>query len=122
YTEYYADGRASGPPPPGRFATCGDSAKVLTAARRRAHREAGGNGAGAARGRGSAGRASPCQGEARGFESRRPLGEPGRPERPGAWIRWRGRAARQRPAKPSTRVQIPSPPLMREARAVSSVG
>ena len=27
-----------------------------------------------ARGRGSAGRASPCQGEGRGFESRRPLG------------------------------------------------
>src|SRR3954452_20355832 len=26
------------------------------------------------RGRGSAGRASPCQGEGRGFESRRPLG------------------------------------------------
>src|SRR5690606_27177070 len=27
------------------------------------------------RGRGSVGRASPCQGEGRGFESRRPLGE-----------------------------------------------
>src|SRR5690606_17896550 len=25
-------------------------------------------------------------------------------------LRWRGREARQRPAKPSTRVQIPSPP------------
>jgi hypothetical protein len=30
----------------------------------------------AARGRGSAGRASPCQGEGRGFESRRPLEVP----------------------------------------------
>src|SRR3954464_13224637 len=29
------------------------------------------------RGRGSAGRASPCQGEGRGFESRRPLGTRG---------------------------------------------
>ena len=33
---------------------------------------------GAVRGRGSVGRASPCQGEGRGFESRRPLGGAGR--------------------------------------------
>src|ERR671933_1339839 len=38
--------------------------------------------------------------------------------------RWSGREARQRPAKPSTRVQIPSPPLRPRlrARAISSVG
>ncbi len=80
-------------------------------------------------GRGSAGRASPCQGEGRGFESRRPLGEGlalGNPAgvdllfgtgctrdvSPGwessTW--WSGREARQRTANPCTRVQIPSPP------------
>ena len=65
-------------------------------------------------GRGSAGRASPCQGEGRGFESRRPLGEGlvrGR-----FFNRWSGREARQRTANPCTRVQIPSPP-----RAVGAV-
>ena len=70
------------------------------------------------RGRGSAGRASPCQGEGRGFESRRPLGTSGAGRETGARVRWSGREARQRPAKPSTRVQIPSPPrLLRGARA-----
>ena len=59
------------------------------------------------RGRGSVGRASPCQGEGRGFESRRPLGGDSRLI---GLTRWSGREARQRPAKPSTRVQIPSPP------------
>ncbi len=59
------------------------------------------------RGRGSVGRASPCQGEGRGFESRRPLGCL---EASSGLTRWSGREARQRPAKPSTRVQIPSPP------------
>jgi hypothetical protein len=62
-------------------------------------------------GRGSVGRASPCQGEGRGFESRRPLGE-------GLTLstieigscRWSGREARQRTANPCTRVQIPAPP------------
>ena len=64
------------------------------------------------RGRGSAGRASPCQGEGRGFESRRPLGTSGAGRETGARVRWSGREARQRPAKPSTRVQIPSPPRL----------
>ena len=64
------------------------------------------------RGRSAAGSASPCQGEGRGFESRRPL------ERPrGFW--WSGREARQRPAKPSTRVRIPSPP--RSTGAIGAV-
>ncbi len=60
------------------------------------------------------GRASPCQGEGRGFESRRPLG--GRHSRPAfRSLRtevsgWSGREARQRPAKPYTWVRIPSPP------------
>lgn len=58
-------------------------------------------------GRGSVGRASPCQGEGRGFESRRPLGE-GLSTYP--HFRWSGREARQRTANPYTRVQIPSPP------------
>ncbi len=56
-------------------------------------------------GRSAAGSASPCQGEGRGFESRRPLARS-----PNGDSRWRGREARQRPAKPCTRVQIPSPP------------
>src|ERR671928_1092774 len=64
------------------------------------------------RGRGSVGRASPCQGEGRGFESRRPLGTSGAGRETGARVRWSGREARQRPAKPSTRVQIPSPPRL----------
>lgn len=59
-------------------------------------------------GRGSVGRASPCQGEGREFESRRPLGD--------SSTRWSGREARQRTANPCTRVQIPSPP-----RAVGAV-
>ena len=64
-------------------------------------------------GRGSVGRASPCQGEGREFESRRPLGdfvspEPARRGKPPS--RWSGREARQRTANPCTRVQIPSPP------------
>ena len=54
------------------------------------------------------GRASPCQGEGRGFESRRPLGVArGFGDRV-PW--WSGREARQRTANPCTRVQIPSPP------------
>ena len=56
------------------------------------------------------GRASPCQGEGRGFESRHPLGTSGADREISARVRWSGREARQRPAKPSTRVQIPSPP------------
>ena len=68
-------------------------------------------GAEAARGRGSVGRASPCQGEGRGFESRRPLGASLGQSRRGARLpRWSGREARQRTANPCTRVQIPSPP------------
>ena len=54
------------------------------------------------------GRASPCQGEGRGFESRRPLGG-SRPIH-----RWVGREARQRTANPFTRVQIPYPPQHRQ--------
>src|SRR5215208_6384851 len=74
----------------------------------------------AQRGRGSAGRASPCQGEGRGFESRRPLGASLAQAPWGAvfptftWVSsapwWSGREARQRTANPCTRVQIPSPP------------
>ena len=83
-------------------------------------------------GRGSAGRASPCQGEGRGFESRRPLGCAGRrlarrwPSTvidylvaplqaglPGGMAEW----LRQGPAKPCTRVRFPLPP-----RALSSAG
>ena len=56
------------------------------------------------RGRSAVGSASPCQGEGRGFESRRPL------ERPVGFFWWSGREARQRTANPCTRVQIPSPP------------
>src|SRR3954469_19747676 len=66
----------------------------------------------AQRGRGSVGRASPCQGEGRGFESRRPLGTRALVDQTGARVRWSGREARQRPAKPCTRVQIPSPPRL----------
>ncbi len=67
-------------------------------------------------GRGSVGRASPCQGEGRGFESRRPLSEVRMPLRHapcGGVAEW----LRQGPAKPCTRVRFPSPP-----RAISSAG
>ena len=38
-----------------------------------------------------------------------------------AWnLRWSGREARQRPAKPSTRVQIPSPPRAPHERAIGA--
>ncbi len=65
------------------------------------------------RGCSAVGSASPCQGEGREFESRHPL-ECGdllskiTPWGNHTW--WRGRAARHRPAKPFTRVRIPSPP------------
>ena len=49
-------------------------------------------------------RAPPCQGGGREFESRHPLAEQA------PW--WGGRVVRQRPAKPSTRVRLPSPPQM----------
>ena len=62
------------------------------------------------------GSASPCQGEGREFESRHPLECIGI----GPCVRfqfvwyepnwWIGREARQRPAKPLTRVRIPYPP------------
>jgi Bacterial regulatory proteins, gntR family len=86
-------------------------------------------------GRGSAGRASPCQGEGRGFESRRPLGGaaarhltsahwdtsarrgPGQTGTPGTKAAEEARSCggvaewlRQGPAKPCTRVRFPSPP------------
>src|SRR5438105_13274349 len=60
-------------------------------------------------GRGSVGRASPCQGEGRGFESRRPLWKVRMPLRHapcGGVAEW----LRQGPAKPCTRVRFPSPP------------
>ena len=60
------------------------------------------------RGCGSVGRASPCQGEGRGFESRHPLAN-GNPSF-SCVARWVGREARQRPAKPYTRVRVPYPP------------
>ena len=60
------------------------------------------------------GSASPCQGEGREFESRHPLSE----DLP--LKRWSGREARQRPAKPCTRVQIPSSPLA-PRRAIGAV-
>src|SRR4249920_525540 len=73
---------------------------------------------GVMRGRGSPGTASPCQGEGRGFESRRPLGASLAQSLWGAvFPRWSGREARQRTANPCTRVQIPSPP-----RAIGAVG
>ena len=92
-------------------------------------------------GRGSAGRASPCQGEGRGFESRRPLGGAGRrlakfattpdclggsagtsarsPSRRaagGGMAEW----LRQGPAKPCTRVRFPLPPRGRLAQRESA--
>ena len=108
------------------FATRPGSATVLFARRahyggRQLHR--------LARGRGSVGRASPCQGEGRGFESRRPLGDAehrrvrstavlGIHGEPSTWRfgcrkSFRGGVAewfRQGPAKPCTRVRFPSPP------------
>ena len=68
------------------------------------------------RGRSSVGRASPCQGEGRRFESGRPLWErrlrrSSEAPFPLIWhTRWVGRVVRQRPAKPCTRVRIPYPP------------
>ncbi len=44
-----------------------------------------------------------------------------RPRGPGP-PRWSGREARQRPAKPCTRVQIPSPPRRSPPRAIGAVG
>ena len=79
------------------------------------------------------GSASPCQGEGREFESRHPLGgtsriPTGRTVHP-RWSsqhRWGGREARQRPAKPCTRVRIPSPPrterTLRERRPARAIG
>ena len=77
-------------------------------------------------GRSAVGSASPCQGEGRGFESRRPLGRGSGFLTCGpSW--WDGREARQRPAKPCTRVRIPFPPRgttrsARTVRAISSAG
>ena len=81
------------------------------------------------------GRASPCQGEGRGFESRRPLGVPGAVSRadvvstalrypgrlpwresPGGMAEW----LRQGPAKPCTRVRFPLPPRGRLAQRESA--
>jgi hypothetical protein len=82
-------------------------------------------------GRGSVGRASPCQGEGRGFESRRPLGGVGRriavpmaSTAPGdPWCGFLGSGhggvaewPRQGPAKPCTRVRFPPPPRGRLAQ------
>ena len=82
-------------------------------------------------GRGSVGRASPCQGEGRGFESRRPLGGVGRriavpmaSTAPGGpWCGFPGSEhggvaewPRQGPAKPCTRVRFPPPPRGRLAQ------
>ena len=68
------------------------------------------------RGCSAVGSASPCQGEGREFESRHPLKCRGLLRKAfrtwGQSTRWRGRAARHRPAKPFTRVRIPSPPLL----------
>ena len=113
------------------FARRPGSATVLFARRARSRRRPVGW---LACGRGSVGRASPCQGEGRGFESRRPLGDAehrrGQPavlgihgepagcgligRRPGSF---RGGVAewfRQGPAKPCTRVRFPSPPPIPE--------
>ena len=71
--------------------------------------------AGTQRGCSAVGSAQPCQGWGREFESRHPLECRGffseRSRHVGSQTtRWRGRAARHRPAKPFTRVRIPSPP------------
>jgi hypothetical protein len=89
------------------------------------------------RGRSAAGSASPCQGEGRGFESRRPLewcpsgrrsyisscfwpAPPGRVASPrrqsGGVAEW----LRQGPAKPCTRVRFPPPPRRSRTGAVST--
>ncbi len=89
---------------------------------------------GPGRGRSAAGSASPCQGEGRGFESRRPLEAPcpppqrrrlvaGSQRRHGGVAEW----LRQGPAKPCTRVRFPPPPRDNHRnsvniRAISSVG
>ena len=121
----------TGPLTEPEFARRPGSATVLFARRARSRRRPVGW---LACGRGSVGRASPCQGEGRGFESRRPLGDAehrrGQPavlgihgepagcgligRRPGSF---RGGVAewfRQGPAKPCTRVRFPSPPPMPE--------
>jgi hypothetical protein len=89
------------------------------------------------RGRSAAGSASPCQGEGRGFESRRPLEAPTRPGSApsgegcaGFDSRLRGGVAewlRQGPAKPCTRVRFPPPPppvhrLARRRRSHGPIG
>ena len=83
-----------------------------------------GNGSESECGRSAVGSASPCQGEGRGFESRRPLGRGPGNKHLRILRRWDGREARQRPAKPCTRVRIPFPPLSvpTTARAISSAG
>ena len=81
-------------------------------------------------GRSSVGRASPCQGEGRRFESGRPLRGAARSttrrERRFTWMRkhswWVGREARQRPAKPCTRVRIPYPPPSAPHSAARAIG
>ena len=113
------------------FARRPGSATVLFARRARSRRWPVGR---LACGRGSVGRASPCQGEGRGFESRRPLGDAehrrgqpavlgihGEPAGCGLIGRrsgsFRGGVAewfRQGPAKPCTRVRFPSPPPIPE--------
>ena len=107
------------------------SATVLFARRARSRRRPVGW---LACGRGSVGRASPCQGEGRGFESRRPLGDAehrrGQPavlgihgepagcgligRRPGSFHGGVAEWFRQGPAKPCTRVRFPSPPPIPE--------
>ena len=87
------------------------------------------------------GSASPCQGEGREFESRHPL-EVNRPKGRFSLLstyglqarlfkhdftsttlqaRWIGREARQRPAKPYTRVRIPYPPPARTAEMLQRI-
>jgi hypothetical protein len=81
------------------------------------------------RGRSSVGRASPCQGEGRRFESGRPLRGRRPRRRSGAasrmmreHLRWVGRVVRQRPAKPCTRVRIPYPPPPALHASVRAIG
>jgi hypothetical protein len=80
------------------------------------------------RGRSSAGRASPCHGEGRGFDSRRPLWPRGCGFALGRRRDWRhGRVVRQGSAKPCTPVRMRVPPLgpgrrYRQRRAISSGG
>ena len=75
------------------------------------------------------GSASPCQGEGREFESRHPL-ECNAHQRvvhrlvASLWrllVWWSGREARHRPAKPFTRVQIPSPPPINRGQGLRSM-